>query len=396
MGAWSNRERLNVERHHNRYTSTKSAGEGIVVPDGSFGSELYRMIEVGWDQKIYPAARIAIVSDALEADGVPRREALRRVQISEPELHSAATRISVNQVIEVYRNAIRLSQDPYFAFRTGLKSHVSLYVMYGFAILSSMNFRQTMHFAVKYHQLATPLVKLRFDEGPDRIAWIIDPLPHPALDARLYRFIVEMQIGLITSLHRDIMGSAFWPSEVHVTFSPPAGQETYTEIFGCRVLFAQAENRLLYDASWLCGTPHFGNEITYATVLGLCDDLHDELANRAGIAGKVREILMATIGRHTSFENVATRLGVPVRSLRRKLREQGTSFRELTDQLRAHVAMKYLRDTDMTIEDIADALGFSDTANFRHAFHRWAGTSPLGFRRTAAAPRPRKHSAAYM
>jgi AraC-like DNA-binding protein len=343
------------------------------------------MIEIGWEQKVYPAAKIAIVADALEAEGVVREEALRRVDISAAELHSAATRISVNQVIEAYRNAIRLSRDPHFAYHTGLKSRVSLYGMYGFAILSSMNFRQTMHYAVKYHQLATPLVKLRFDEDSARAVWCIDPLPHPFMDARLYRFIVEMQFGVIVSLHRDVMGSTFCPSEIHVAFAPPESQEKYSASFGCRIHFAQAENRLAFDAEWLNGTPHFGNQITYATVLSLCDDLQDELAHRVGVAGKVRESLLATIGRHTSFEDVATRLGIPTRSLRRKLREQGTSFRELADQLKTHVAMKYLRDTEMTVEDIAFALGFSDAANFRHAFHRWTKSSPQDFRRIFAA-----------
>ena len=45
------------------------------------------------------------------------------------------------------------------------------------------------------------------------------------------------------------------------------------------------------------------------------------------------------------------------------------------------VAIKYLRDTELTIEEIADALGFSDAANFRHAFRRWTKGAPQEFRR---------------
>jgi AraC-like DNA-binding protein len=60
-----------------------------------------------------------------------------------------------------------------------------------------------------------------------------------------------------------------------------------------------------------------------------------------------------------------------VRALRRKLRDEDTSFRDLFDQLRVEVAIKYLRDTQMTIDDIAHAGGFSETSNFRHAFRRW-------------------------
>ena len=64
----------------------------------------------------------------------------------------------------------------------------------------------------------------------------------------------------------------------------------------------------------------------------------------------------------------------------RALGSQNTSFRELFDELRASLAVKYLRDTDMKSEDIALALGFSDAANFRHAFRRWTNESPSEFK----------------
>ena len=340
------------------------------------------MIEIGWEQRIYPAAKIAIVVDALAAEGVPLADALQRTFLSPSELRSPTTQVSVNQVIESYRNAVRLSRAPHFAFETGLKTHVSAYGMYGFAILSSMNFRETMHFTVKYHQLATPVVKLQFHEEAGGADWTIDPLPHPAVDARLYRFIVETQFGILVSLHRDIMGSGFNPLAIEVTFAAPEPEEQYRTAVRCQVCFGQPRNRFLFDAEWLNGAPQFGNEITYASVLALCDDLHDRLQNRIGVAGKVRSFLLATLGRNTSLEHVATHLGVPVRTLRRKLRDEDTSFRDLFDQLRAEVAIKYLRDTQMTIDDIAHALGFSETSNFRHAFRRWNHASPQEVRRS--------------
>jgi AraC-like DNA-binding protein len=104
------------------------------------------------------------------------------------------------------------------------------------------------------------------------------------------------------------------------------------------------------------------------------------------VAGKVRSLLLATLGRHMSLDDVAAHFDIPVRTLRRKLREEGTSFREILDQLRAEVAIKYLRDTQMTIDDIAYALGFSETANFRHAFRRWKRASPRELRRTLREP----------
>src|SRR5208283_6056399 len=104
-----------------------------------------------------------------------------------------------------------------------------------------------------YHQLATPLVKLRFAEEAGRAIWTIDPRPHPAVDARLYRFVVELQFGVLISLHRDVMGSSFNPTSLEVTFEPPRPDPhtQYEAIFGRPIAFRQPANRLLFDAAWL-------------------------------------------------------------------------------------------------------------------------------------------------
>jgi AraC-like DNA-binding protein len=348
------------------------------------------MFEISWEEKVHPAVKIAVVVDGLTAEGVSSAAALHGVGLSPHELQSPATLVSVTQVVIAYRNALRLSRDPNFAFQSGLRTHVASYGMYGFAILSSMDFRQTMHFAVRYHPLATPLVRLRFAEEGRRAIWTIDPRPHPAVDARLYRFVVELQFGVLISLHRDVMGSSFHPMSLEVTFEPtrPDPRTQYETIFGCPITFRQPANRLLFEAAWLDEVPGFGNEVTYASVLALCDDLHDRLQNRVGVAGKVRGILLARLGRNMSLQDVAAHVGIPERTLRRKLREEGTSFREIVDQLRAEVAVKYLSDTQMTIDDIASALGFSETANFRQAFRRWKRASPRDYRQTLQGERP--------
>jgi hypothetical protein len=84
--------------------------------------------------------------------------------------------------------------------------HVSSFGMYGFAILSSADFRKTMSFCERYHVLATPLVMLRFREEHGLGIWSIDPIADTPVNDPLYRFIVEMQMGIILSLLRDVMG----------------------------------------------------------------------------------------------------------------------------------------------------------------------------------------------
>jgi AraC-like DNA-binding protein len=205
-------------------------------------------------------------------------------------------------------------------------------------------------------------------------------VPNPRIDARLYKFLAEMQFGIILSLHRDVMGAAFAARELHVTYGPPDDASQYPGIFGCPVVFGQSENRLIYDAAWLDGTPKLGHELTYPMVVGMCDDLIEQFSLQVGLAGKVRRCLMVNLMRATDFNDVASDLHMSARTLRRKLKEENTSFRKVVDELRMDMAIKYLRDTDLTVEDIATALAFSDAANFRHAFRRWTKASPQQFR----------------
>src|SRR4029077_18451502 len=105
------------------------------------------------DDTVYPVAKIALVLDALAAEGVPKEDALRRVRLSEASISSPATRVSLNQVIDCCSYAAERSHDPHFAYHTGLRFHVSAYGMYGFAILRSVKSFQTTKIAVKKHQL---------------------------------------------------------------------------------------------------------------------------------------------------------------------------------------------------------------------------------------------------
>ena len=84
--------------------------------------------------------------------------------------------------------------------------------------------------------------------------------------------------------------------------------------------------------------------------------------------------------RRIDFEAMAERLHMTPSTLWRKLQEENTSYRGLVDAPKMRVAIKYLRDTDLTVEHIAHVLGFSDAANFRHAFRRWTKSAPLDFK----------------
>lgn len=221
------------------------------------------MVHIGWDERIYPATKIAIAVEALGLEGIPATDALRRTGLMAEQLQTAATLVSQAQVVEVYRNAMHLSRNPRFAFETGCRLHLTAYGMYGFALLSTVEARRAMQLAERYHPLATPVTRIAFSETGTQAVWTIEPLPHPAIDARLYRFIVEMQFGIHLALHRDFMGPDFNLSELHLRFEPPRPDDELAVAARCPVTYRQPGNRLVFDARWLDRTPVMGSEIAH-------------------------------------------------------------------------------------------------------------------------------------
>ncbi len=336
--------------------------------------------------KIYSVAKIAVIVDLLADEGIPAEEALAGVFLSLEQLESPATKVSAAQVLQSYRNAIKLSRNTQFAYRAGLKSCVSTYGIYGFSILSSPDFRETMAFAMAYHQLATPLMDIDFREEGRAAVWVVTPASYLELDDVLYKFVVELQMAVHLSLHRNIMGPTFNPTLVDYALERPHGEGSGT-VFDCPVVYGKPENRFAFDAAWLDRQPDFANKLAHAELRQLCNGLLKEFELSAGVAGKVRELILSNLPRPISFEQIAKDLNMSGRSLRRRLQEEGTHFKDLADELRSQVAIKYVRDTDLSVEDIAFALGFSDASSFRHAFRRWTNAAPHEYRKGTVGTR---------
>lgn len=335
---------------------------------------------VGLGERIYEPTKLAALFDILSNEGHPVSEILKNVNLPTKEVHSSKTRISLLQLMTACKNALRLSATPHLAYRIGSSIHISTYGMYGFAILCCPDFRTTMQFAMRYHTLAAPLATISFNEENGSAIWTIEPNLHASTDPALYRFITEMQIGIHISLMRDVMGAAFTPDEVCLAY-PAAGDSGLPEDqIGCNVRFAKPANQIVFRSTWLEQEASLGNRTTYPSIVALCDDLLDDLALRVGIAGKVRALLLTDIASPPTSSATAGLLGMNDRSLRRRLRQQGLSYRDLLDELRTQIALKYLRTTKLSNDDIALALGFSDAANFRRAFHRWTNKVPSDVR----------------
>ncbi|WP_346908868.1 helix-turn-helix domain-containing protein [uncultured Roseibium sp.] len=169
---------------------------------------------------------------------------------------------------------------------------------------------------------------------------------------------------------------------IELTVPPPRCTSRFQERYGNRLLFSQARDRILIPYRYLAAIPPKNEENLYglveATAMAEVEkilSLHDPI-NR----------IKAAVNEHfksgdCKLGTVAKSLGMSQRSLQRHLETEGTSFRELTDTIRRTLASGYLRETNLTLQEIAFLLGFSELSSFSRAVKTWFGLSPSQYRR---------------
>jgi AraC-like DNA-binding protein len=331
-------------------------------------------------QRIHSPSELQALVTSLNAEGVTSDAVLHNTGIKEEELTSPTIRTSIAQMMTVIDNATRLSKNPHLGLNLGLSMQVSVYGMYGFALLSSASLRAAAQFSQKYQSVLAPLVNQTFDESDGEGVWTIEPFVSRHSDPRIYDYLVELGFGSAMSLGGDITDDDFRPSAIRLTRQEPTNATVYIEAFGCPVFFGQPLDQLLVDANWLDRQPTRAHATTFLIAQQICDGMIVRLKESHVVTKQLQTLFVEGGGRLPSIEKACRILGLSGRSLRRKLADEGTNYQALLDEMRLELAKKYLNETELTVEEIASRLEFSDASNFRQAFRRWSHTTPNDFR----------------
>lgn len=324
------------------------------------------------DDKIYPTYKIAKLAAVLEEQGVCVDRFLDGTNLTRNDILTNSICISKRQLISAYRNAISLTKDCGIGLLAGDRLGVTDYGLYGYALISSATLREALLFSIKYHQMATPTVRmsLLINDETGVSAFRMEDLIK--IDS-LYQFNLELQFGLVFSLFKEMAGPEFRFVEVCAKFDKAEYCETYAELFDCKIFFNQPFNELKFSSDWLDKPLLRANSITAQVTKELCDKTLIEMRSKEGLAGDVYRVISSNIRGFGQEDDVASYLNISSRTLRRKLLTEETSFQKILNDVRSQMAIEYLQNSDFSIEEIADRLGFSDATNFRHSFKKWTG-----------------------
>lgn len=188
----------------------------------------------------------------------------------------------------------------------------------------------------------------------------------------LARFTVEHYFVMSLTVMREASGYEVKPSNVEFSHPRPAYHARYNDVFGCPVHFGCASNRLCFSTQDL-GRPLLTRHAAMHEII--CQELERRLGRQrqlSGWAGKLARNMRRSLaeGRVPGLEEHAAALHQSARTLRRRLEEQGLSFRQLLDLVRGELEQDFELQ-GLAADEIAMRLGYSDLDAYQHARRRW-------------------------
>ncbi|MBV4464582.1 AraC family transcriptional regulator [Pseudomonas sp. SWRI79] len=318
---------------------------------------------------------VSLVLNTFKAEGLSSEALLAGSGISATDLSRADTRITTNQEMLVCANAVALRRD--IGLELGRRMHVSSYGMLGYALLTSATLGDALRLALHYPALLGTLFELSLEEEDERI-WLTagDYRENPALAP----FNVEFCLVSMKVTCEDLLGHPLPLLGARFEHPAPDYQARYAERFDCPLQFDAVSNAFAFDKRWLEQPLPLADAITHQAMAERCRKQNTEFTGRQAWLGRIRQLLAAQLSAAPGLDGLAEQLNCSARTLRRHLKDLGCSYQELLDELRFEQAKRMLCEDQLPIYRIAEALGFSETASFRHAFVRWSGVAPSQFR----------------
>jgi len=297
--------------------------------------------------------------------------------LTDEALADPGARLPLETVVQLIDRARTLTGEPGLGFHLGLQMTISSHGYLGFAAMSAPTVRDALALAERYAPTRTSALALAVHVEGDVGRLVIEeraPLGS-ARDVIIFALFVGItQIGhSITG--RPLRGTA------HAAFAEPPYYDRFRALIGDVMRFDRPAHEMVFDASLLDTPLKMADPVALKLAREQCQRELDALDRVERAAARVRGLIPRRDLGFRSLDEVAKLMSMSPRTLKRRLADDGTTFSELVDAERRERALELLRSPQLSLDQIADRLGYSDLANFTRAFRRWTGDTPAAFRR---------------
>lgn len=268
---------------------------------------------------------------------------------------------------------------PGFAVRVGQEMKIEDYGVLGLSWRTCSKAGEIFERSERYFKLLSDTYVFKVEKRKELSYIFLNREPHRrgvqlSNEATLSATVVVLQAMTET----DIL-----PLQVAFKHKAPSDLTSYHEGYRCELLFNQPHYYIAYRTSDLeKRTAKADASINQFLVERVEEETKGIKVSASRIASDVEELIRNALPSGIpSIVQIGEHMGMSNRTLTRRLKESGVSFRDLIQKSQESVSKQLLSTTDRTIGEIAFETGFSEQSAFNRAFKRWTGVSPIDFRK---------------
>lgn len=324
----------------------------------------------------YFAPTTRILWKIVESYGVDPEPLFRKLHVDPRLMEDGSARIQYSVADLLWVGASKLVDDPCFGLRAAKYWHPSNLNALGYAWLASTSLRTALGRFCRYSRILSSGAVIELKEEPGSLYLEITYTERTAS----FFWRVDALLALLISMCRVNYGEKLDPVYVSISHPEPSCAGDYFALFRCPVEFSAAENRIAFsqqvaDERLPGANPQFA-QLNDEIVINYLARLEGE-----NIVHRVKAAIIENLpSGGVSDASIADVLYMNVRSLQRRLKADGTTFKTLLNETRKELAESYIQDDKLTLSEISFMLGFSEISSFSRAFKRWTGASPKAYR----------------
>lgn len=261
--------------------------------------------------------------------------------------------------------------------RVGAKFRPASLMDVGYALAVASTIEEALSLFVRFQSLGQEAVRMRFEmAGGDCLVRCEPALPGTSGLRRLVEAVFAGYLTVGRALLRD-PGFRAVRMQFRHREPGPATREACEALFGGEIAFGAPEDMMVIPAAATRAQLPGRNPELLALLVSRLQKRLDSLRGGMSLPDRVTSCIHRQLPRgQAGITRTAALLGLPERTLRRRLAAEGFSYSRLLEAARREAAELYLREGKLSQAEIADALGYSDQSAFARAFRGWHGMPP--------------------
>lgn len=331
----------------------------------------------------FRATFVKNIIDFATQRGVSPEEMLRAVDCPQLEaLNDEHKFFNRGQYEQLMQTAVAQSQDAHLGLHFGEFMSLSAAGLIAQIVQNSRSVLEALQYTVAFANLGCQELPFQLQELEK--SWELALLPNPDWAARYPLSAQQTMDGMMVFTLREFQSITLrkhQPISIHFGYARPGAHSEYQRIFKCPVHLGSSRTALYLAKAHVADEVVAGDYQLLQMLVRYAEQKLETMARQQDLSYRIRKTILNMANPHfPGIREAAANLNLSVRTLQRKLKAEGSTYQELTDDLKKQFALDYLRNEDLSVKAIAYSLDFSEASAFIRSFKRWYGTSPQLYR----------------